>query len=146
MDPRQSGTPEGDTLLHFMVLGREPASNEVVRLLLEHGADPNAEDADSGMTAMAYAGAQPEVVRLLAEAGAKIDQPLPGGESMLVRFIARQHWDSALYLIEQGADLDIRDPDGLSVDYYLEEFEDGVYGEHPEGWDLVREALLNRRR
>jgi ankyrin repeat protein len=128
-----------------MVLDRTPQSLEVVRLLLKHGADPNAKDPQTGMTAMANAGAQPEMVQLLAEAGADIDQLLPGGESMLVRFISMQQWDSALYLIERGAGLDVTNPDGLSVDYYLDEFEDSVYGAHPEGWDRVRAAIAARQ-
>jgi hypothetical protein len=61
-DPRKSSTPDGDTLLHFMVFDRKPSSIEVVRLLLKHGADPNARDPQSGMTPMANAGAQPEMV------------------------------------------------------------------------------------
>jgi hypothetical protein len=145
MDPRQSSMGDGRSLLRFMVLDRDPSSIEVVRLLLEHGADPNAVDPQTGMTPMADAGATPEMVRLLTEAGADIDRRLPGGESMLVRFIGRQHWDSALYLIQQGADLDPTDPDGLSVDYYLKEFEDSVYGAHPEGWDRVRDEIELRR-
>jgi hypothetical protein len=146
MDPTSSRTPDGSTLLHFMVLDRSPPSVEVVRLLLDHGADPNAEDPQTGMTAMADAGAQPEFVRLLTEAGADIDQLLPGGESMLVRFISMQHWDSALYLIQQGANLEVTNPDGLSVDSYLKEYSDSVYGQHPEGWERVREAIQTRRR
>ena len=141
MDPKSSKTPDGSTLLHFMVLDRSPPSVEVVRLLLDHGADPNAQDPQTGMTPMADAGAKPKMVQLLAEAGANIDQLLPGGESMLVRFISMQHWDSALYLIQRGANLDVTDPDGLSVDSYLREFSDSVYGQHPEGWDRVRQAI-----
>lgn len=144
-DPRESHTPDGGSLLHFMVLGRTPQSIEVVRLLLEHGANPNAEDPLMGTTPIADAGPEPELVRLLVEAGAEIDQTLPGGESVLVRFIARQQWDSALYLIGRGANLDVANPDGLSVDYYLKEFKDSVYGEHPEGWDRVRAAIQARR-
>jgi hypothetical protein len=144
-DPRESSTPDGGSLLHFMVLDRSPPSNEVIRLLLRHGADPNAKDPQTGMTPMADAGTQPELVKLLAEAGADIDQLLPGGESMLVRFISMQQWDSALHLIQRGADLDATNTDGLSVDYYLREFEDSVYGQHPEGWDRVREAIEDRR-
>lgn len=145
-DPRESGTPDGGSLLHFMVLGRAPSATEVVRLLLEHGADPDAEDPHTGTTPMAEAGACPEVVQLLAEAGADIDRLLPDGESMLVRFIAHQHWDSALILIERGARLDVTSPDGLSVDHYLKEFEGSVYGSHPEGWVRVRTAIQARRR
>jgi nitrogen fixation-related uncharacterized protein len=111
----------------------------------EHAPDPNAEDPLTGMTPMADAGAQPEVVRLLTEAGADIDQLLPGGESMLVRFISMQHWDSALYLIQRGANLDVTNPDGLSVDFYLKEFSDSVYGQHPEGWARVRQGIQARR-
>ena len=145
-DPQESTTPDGGSLLHFMVLDRTPRSIEVVRLLLEHGADPNAKDPRLGTTPMADAGAAPELVRLLVEAGADIDQTLPGGESVLVRFISRQQWDSALFLIDRGANLDVTNPDGLSVDYYLNEFKDSVYGEHPEGWDRVRAAIRARRR
>jgi hypothetical protein len=145
-DPQKSSTPDGGSLLDFMVLGRTPPSLEVVRLLLKHGADPNARDPQTGRTPMANAGAQLELVQLLTEAGANIDQLLPGGESMLVRFISMQHWDSALYLIQRGAKLDVTSPEGLSVDYYLEEFKDSVYGKHPEGWDKVREAITARRK
>jgi hypothetical protein len=145
-DPRRSCTPDGGNLLHFMVHVGTPRSIEVVRLLLEHGADPNARDPGSGMTPLADAGSEPELVRLLVEAGADVDQTMPGGESVLVRFIAMQHWDSALYLIERGAQLEVTNPDGLSVDYYLREFKDSVYGEHPEGWDRVRAAIEARRR
>ena len=33
----------------------------------------------------------------------------------------------------------------LSVYYYLKEFEESVYGRHPDDWDRVREAILARR-
>jgi hypothetical protein len=144
-DPGESRTSDGGNLLHFMVLDRAPSSVEVVRLLLEYGADPNAVDPESGVTPMALSGARPDMVRLLTEAGADIDQLLPGGESMLVRFISMQQWDSALFLIQRGAKLDVTNPDGLSVDYYLREFRDSVYGQHPEGWDRVRAAVHARR-
>jgi hypothetical protein len=31
------------------------------------------------------------------------------------------------------------------VDYYLNDWKESVYGEHPEGWDKVREAIAERR-
>jgi hypothetical protein len=65
---------------------------------------------------------------------------------MLVRFIGMHQWDSALYLVQRGAELDVTNPDGLSVDYYLKEFKDSVYGQHPKGWDRVRAAIQARSR
>jgi hypothetical protein len=84
--------------------------------------------------------------RLLVEAGASVDERLPGGESMLVRFVGLRQWDSALYLIEKGAKLDVTNPRGLSLDYYLKDWKESVYGDHPEGWDRVRAAIQSRRR
>ena len=50
-----------------------------------------------------------------------------------------------MYLIRRGANLDVTSPDGLSVDYYLKEFKDSVYGQHPKRWDRVRDAIQARR-
>ena len=66
--------------------------------------------------------------------------------SPVVEFISTRQWDSALYLIEKGANLDLVNPYGVSVDYFLNEWKDSVYGEHPEGWDRVRAAIAARRR
>jgi hypothetical protein len=52
----------------------------------------------------------------------------------------------ALYLIEKGARLDVANQHGLSVDYYLKDWKESVYGNHPEGWDRVRAAIEARRR
>ncbi len=96
------------------------------------------------MTAIADAGDRPDLVRLRVEAGASIDERLPGGESILVRFVGLRQWDAALYLIEKGAKLDVTNPLGLSLDYYLNDWKDSVYGDHPEGWDKVRAAIQAR--
>ncbi len=53
--------------------------------------------------------------------------------------------DSALYLIEKNAKLDVVNANGLSVDYYLNDWKESVYGEHPAGWDSVRAAIARRR-
>ena len=44
-----------------------------------------------------------------------------------------------------GARLDVRDQHGVSLDYFLKEWQESVYGVHPEGWHKVREAIAKRR-
>src|SRR5215204_5660096 len=85
------------------------------------------------------------MVRAFVDNGADIDRIQSDGTPAVVRFIGTRQWDSALYLIEKGAKLDIVNVNGLSVDYYLNEWKESVFGEHPEGWDRVREAIATRR-
>lgn len=144
-DPRRSRTPEGGDVVHFMIHGRSPEAVETMRLLLGHGADPNAIDPQSGKTPIAAVYEQPDLVRALADHGADIDRIQPGGVPVVVDLIGTRQWESALYLVEKGANLDVKNSHGLSVDYYLDDWKDSVHGEHPEGWDRVREAIARRR-
>ena len=41
-------------------------------------------------------------------------------------------------IIEKGARLDIANADGVSLDYYLKDWKDSVFGAHPPGWEQVR--------
>jgi hypothetical protein len=144
-DPRKSRTPRGEDLVNFIIYGRTPDTVETLRMLLEHGADPNAIDPQSGKTPIATVYNQPDLVRVLVDHGADIDRIQPGGVPAVVDLIGTQQWDSALYLIEKGANLDLKNERGLSVDYYLNDWKDSVFGERPEGWDRVREAIATRR-
>ena len=143
--PRASRMATGTDVLNFMVLGSSPAAHETVRLLLAHDADPNAVDPLTGKTPIATMHSQPEILRALVEHGADFDRLQPNGVPVIVDLIAQREWESALYLIEKGARLDVENVDGLSVEYYLREWKEGVYGEHPEGWDKVRAAISARR-
>jgi uncharacterized protein len=144
-DPRASRGPKGEDLVNFMVYGGSPAAAEAMRLILQHGADPNAVDPASGKTPINSTYGKPQMVRALADHGADIDRIQPGGVTALIELISTREWESALYLVEKGASLDVRNEHGLSVDYYLNEWKDSVHGEHPEGWDRVREAIARRR-
>lgn len=144
-DPRTSRTPRGEDLVNFILYGQSPAAVEALRLRLEHGADPNAIDPQSGKTPIGTVYNRPEMVRVLAEHGADIDRIQPGGVPAVVELIGTRQWDSALYLIDKGANLDAKNAHGLSIDYYLNDWKDSVHGEHPEGWDRVREAIATRR-
>jgi ankyrin repeat protein len=100
---------------------------------------------ETGQTPIAAIHDEPEMLRALVEAGADLDRVQPNGVTALVHFIATRQWESALYLIGKGASLDVRNADGLSVDYYLNEWKESVFGDHPEGWDQVRDAIRARR-
>ena len=140
-DPRTSRTATGEDVVNFMVFGGSPAAREAMRLLLEHGADPNAVDPQTGETPLGSVYNEPEIVRLLVEHGADIDRIQPLGVPAIVRLIGNREWESVLYLVEKGANLEVRNADGLSVDYYVNEWKD----QHPEGWDKVRDAIATRR-
>jgi hypothetical protein len=144
-DPRKTRAGSGQDVVNFMIHGGSPAAREAMRLLLAHGADPDAVDPQSGSTPIGAAYNEPELVRLLVAHGADIDRIQPDGVPAVVGFISTRQWESALYLIEKGANLDVRNANGLSVDYYLNDWKESVYGEHPEGWDKVREAIAERR-
>ena len=115
-------------------------------LLLQHGADPNAVDPVTHETPIRAAGESPRVVRALVEAGADIDRVQPDGVTALVHYVGGRQWESARYLVESGARLDVRNEQGLSLDYYLQDWKESVFGDHPEGWDRVREAIAARQK
>jgi hypothetical protein len=114
-----------------------------MRLLIEHGADPDAADPDDGSTPLGEAHRDPETIRFLIEQGADPDRARYLGSSLIEQVIGTQQWESALYLIERGVSLE--PVGGLSVDFYLEQWKESVYGAHPQGWDRVREAIAARR-
>ena len=144
--------PEGkdragnDLLAYALVVarGRQGGAGPV-RALLAAGADPNVVDPQSGNTPLGDIFDDAEMVRAFVDNGADIDRIQSDGTPAVVRFIGTRQWDSALYLIEKGARLDVVNQHGLSVDYYLNDWKESVFGEHPEGWDKVREAIAKRR-
>ena len=145
-DPRATRMGSGEDVVGYTLFGRSPAAHEAMRLLLAHGADPNVVDPQSGNTPLFTVNSDPEMVRALVDGGADVDRRRSNGTSPVVEFISTRQWESALYLIEKGANLDLVNEHGVSVDYFLNEWKDSVHGEHPEGWDRVRAAIAARRR
>ena len=144
--PRTTRLESSEDVLTYLIPASSPDKHEVMRLLIEHGADPNAADPLSGDTPLGAAYLDLETIRLLVEHGADPDRARFTGSLLIVRVIAAQQWESALYLIERGVSLEPAPTDsGLSVDFYLEDWKESVYGAHPRGWDRVREAIAARR-
>jgi ankyrin repeat protein len=144
-DARSSRTEHDEDVVNFMMLGSSDSVVDAVRLLLDHGADPNAVDRSGDTPLRRLYNGKPELVRLLVDHGADIDRVQSDGVPAIVNLIGNQQWEAALDLVEKGAKLDVQNADGLSVDYYLNEWKESVNGEHPEGWDKLREAIERRR-
>jgi uncharacterized protein len=93
-----------------------------LRLVLEHGGDPNLEDA-SGETpvfdAVVYHPNIPEAIQLLKGAGADIDHRDHQGYTALSRTTGAR-FNSALALLKAGADYGIATPNGLDFVLVLE--------------------------
>ena len=105
-----------DGLTPLMLSVGMGADERTVRLLLDHGADPNARDA-KGNTALLhglYSGKdRVDVVRLLVSHGADVN--IAGhykGQAALASAAAIDHVDSMEALLSAGADVNARDADG----------------------------------
>lgn len=122
--------PEGETILMTAARTGKP---ELVALLLDRGADINAREKWYGETALMWAAAEDhaEVIRLLTRRGADpngrstlLNVPrrrtgqsvLPLGSWTPLMFAARQNaLDAIRALADQGADLNLTDPDGATA-------------------------------
>lgn len=113
----------GQTALMWAIAQKQPA---MTALLLDHGADPNAQSFPNnwerqvtaeprmkvlpagGLTPLLYAAREgcTECVKLLIEAGADINKTDPESVTPLLMATLNARWDSARLLIEAGAWLD----------------------------------------
>jgi hypothetical protein len=144
-DPKTSRNGENVDVLNIASPPMSDSTRELMRVLIERGADPNAVDPRTGDTPIRDMYEDLGLLKLLVERGADIDRVQSDGVPAVVNYISTQKWDMALYLIEKGARLDVVNQHGLSVDYYLKDWKESVHGNHPEGWDRVRKAIEARR-
>jgi ankyrin repeat protein len=128
----ESPNPEGQTALMAVARTGEVAA---ARALIDAGADVNAREAWGGQTALMWAAAQrqPEMIALLIDAGAEVNaratvrdwerrvtseprikEMLTGGLTALLYAAREGCGECARVLVENGADVDLADPDGVT--------------------------------
>jgi ankyrin repeat protein len=110
-DPNCMVAASGRTLL------MAAQSGSMVRLLLEHGADPGIRD-DKGATALHYAVTSPEaleIVPLLIEKGADVNAADDMGFTALISAVVNDKPDLVRLMLERGADPTIRTHDDQSA-------------------------------
>ena len=123
----------------------EKGSVGCLHLLLAAGANPNSPTSNGGPPPIRDMGQFPKIVRSLVEAGAD-SEVLYDGNPPVVRLYDVRQWDSAIYLVQKGARLDTSTRDGVSIDYYPEQWKHGVEGMPDEGWNGLRAAIAKRRK
>jgi len=144
MNPNESRTVEGEDLVNFMIVDSDPKSQEVVRLLVEHGAKPDL--LYQSMTPLKNGYHEIATIEALLKHGANKDQLDEYGLPMVVDYVVARAWDAALYMVEHGARLDGQTSRGVSLDYYLDEWAKGTYEKPPpEGFYKLQAAVQARR-
>lgn len=88
----------------------EGARPDILRKLIEHGADPNAGDPGSGHTALHEAAMSNTSIycQILLDAGASVNQCTKNGQTALHYAVLAERTTTARYLISRGADVNVR--------------------------------------
>ncbi len=86
---------------------------DIIRMLLEKGADINAQD-NYGQTPLYYASGQNnvEIVRMLLEGGADIEAKDKSGETVLYQAVRSKNAEMIELLLNRGADIEAKDNSG----------------------------------
>ena len=101
----------GYLLLHKAIREREL---EIMRFLIEAGADVNARDS-SGHPPLYRAFGEPEIVQILIEAGADVNARDGWGDPLLNTPVAWGYPDTVRLLLDAGADVNAKNDDGTSL-------------------------------
>jgi len=128
MDKDADVTHRNECNVGGLMIAAADGQTDIVRLLLENGADPNASvtkdfivdgksvfEGATSLMAAAYAGHE-EVVKLLIEAGADVNAETKYGGTALMAASAEGHLGAAEFLAENGAEVNARTTETFAMD------------------------------
>lgn len=128
-DPNKA-TQRGLTLLMVTAMGK---SDELFELLLiGYKADPNKLfDKDSAlklvMTAPELGEKRWQRAEMLVQHGADVNLDLDRGETAVISLVKLDHWRAVLWLLEHGADYEVRNRlDATMIDYMQDSYSGGL--------------------
>ncbi len=107
----------GDFKVTALQLAAREGHVELVRYLLEKGADPKIEmwisgaTYDNAVTLAAWKG-HTEIVKLFIEKGEDVNRPTSHGTTALMATASEGHLDTARFLVSRGADVNAADEEG----------------------------------
>lgn len=106
----------GQTALYEAVFESMDGSNmSVIKLLIAAGADVNRADDDGNTPVSVAAIFEPELLKLILDAGGNPDSVDHAGEPIIINAVESNNVDKVKMLIEAGADLDVKDIKGQSL-------------------------------
>jgi uncharacterized protein len=88
--------------------------------LLNAGCDPNTMSDDEPLLFIPQMQNRREMVKVLLDYKANINKPDVIGNTVLEQALSSKHYDMAMFLIEQGANVHAKNDNGVSVAYSLE--------------------------
>ena len=156
MAPNESRNPDGSSTFISAAYSvsqpgidgnaANPAGAEVVRLFLEHGADPNAVWENQPLIFSVWSNL--DSVRALLDHGADSDKRDAAGDTPLLFYLWNGRWDAALLLLERGADIDVQNNAGTTPEIGMangKRIAEEIYQKPlPDSFHKVKAALERR--
>ncbi len=148
MDPNQARSVYGGTT--YFDLSRnltDPTAMQIFRLFLDHGANPNAITIEG--TPMIFDTWQNlDGVRAVLDHGGNVDIRGKDGTTPLLFYVGNGRWDAALLMLDRGADVNVQNESGVTVDMALANrkgLAERLQESLPDGYNRVKAAIERRR-
>jgi Ankyrin repeats (3 copies) len=140
-----SATVDPDALVSRVFRAAGPASDQLLKILLEKGANPNS-TSDNGVPLPHLAANRLVKLKLLVDFGANIDAPNARGWTPVMSLAMDGAYDEALYLVQRGADISYTAPDGSTLLTKLEELRSRSKKILPKSYDSLANAVRSYSR